>query len=329
MIPGPEGWERTRTTDIGDYAVWGMRMSEPTGVPAGWYPNPENPAQQRYWDGQQWSAHTADATAGTPTTPGQSLAAPSTGTPPAKKAIWKRWWFITAAAVVLILVIAGIASGGGNKKNNNKAASTPSSNTTTSEIPTASKTPTPTPTPTPKPTPVAPKAVRYAGHGDKLVKIAKPASGANLVTIVGYGSSSNFVVESLDSSLQEVDLLVNVIGSYSGTVLMDVQEGQETARLKITYPGTWTVVLRPISAAPEFKTTAAGTGDRVFKYLGEAQGLRITNRGSDNFVVQTCGDDGDLLVNEIGNYSGEVVLGAGPELIQIQSDGHWTLRTTG
>jgi hypothetical protein len=34
-------------------------------------------------------------------------------------------------------------------------------------------------------------------------------------------------------------------------------------------------------------------------------------------------------VNEIGNYSGEVVLGAGPELIQIQSDGHWTLRTTG
>jgi hypothetical protein len=47
----------------------------PTGVPAGWYPNPENPAQQRYWDGQQWSAHTADATASSPTRPSQSLAA--------------------------------------------------------------------------------------------------------------------------------------------------------------------------------------------------------------------------------------------------------------
>jgi hypothetical protein len=35
-------------------------------------------------------------------------------------------------------------------------------------------------------------------------------------------------------SLQTVDLLVNVIGSYSGTaVLMDVQDGQDTARLKI------------------------------------------------------------------------------------------------
>ena len=74
-----------------------------------------------------------------------------------------------------------------------------------------------------------------------MVKIAKPESGATLATISGHGSSSNFVVESLDSSLQEVD----------------------------------------------------------------------------------------LLVNEIGNYSGEVVLGAGPELIQIQSDGPWTLKTSG
>jgi hypothetical protein len=110
---------------------------------------------------------------------------------------------------------------------------------------------------------------------------------------------------------------------------MDVHDGQDTARLKIEYPGTWTVVLRPINAAPEFTTTAAGKGDRVFKYVGEAQGLRITNRGSSNFAVTTYGDSGDLLVNAIGNYRGEVVLGAGPELIQIQSDGRWTLKTTG
>jgi hypothetical protein len=69
------GSARPQLTQV-DYAEWGTRMSEPTGVPAGWYPNPENPAQQRYWDGQQWSAHTADATASNPTTPSQSLAAP-------------------------------------------------------------------------------------------------------------------------------------------------------------------------------------------------------------------------------------------------------------
>ena len=32
-------------------------MSEQTpGAPAGWYPDPQNPGQQRYWDGSSWAA---------------------------------------------------------------------------------------------------------------------------------------------------------------------------------------------------------------------------------------------------------------------------------
>ncbi|HEV2360979.1 MAG TPA: DUF2510 domain-containing protein [Acidimicrobiales bacterium] len=27
-------------------------------APAAWYPNPENPAELRWWDGKQWTAHT-------------------------------------------------------------------------------------------------------------------------------------------------------------------------------------------------------------------------------------------------------------------------------
>ena len=26
-----------------------------SNVPAGWYPNPDNPAQLRLWDGTQWT----------------------------------------------------------------------------------------------------------------------------------------------------------------------------------------------------------------------------------------------------------------------------------
>ena len=36
-----------------------------------------------------------------------------------------------------------------------------------------------------------------------------------------------------------------------------------------------------------------------------------------------------MLVNEIGNYSGEVAIGDGPELIEIQSEGRWTMKLTG
>lgn len=47
-------------------------MSNP---PAGWYPDPQDANRQRYWDGNAWTEHTADATpqaaaGGTPTTGG-------------------------------------------------------------------------------------------------------------------------------------------------------------------------------------------------------------------------------------------------------------------
>ncbi|MEL6981152.1 MAG: DUF2510 domain-containing protein, partial [Actinomycetota bacterium] len=40
-------------------------MSEQTGTPpAGWYSDPSNPNQQRWWDGVEWSASTRPLTDG-------------------------------------------------------------------------------------------------------------------------------------------------------------------------------------------------------------------------------------------------------------------------
>ena len=33
-------------------------------TPAGWYPDPDQPASRRYWDGQQWTEHTVPGAAG-------------------------------------------------------------------------------------------------------------------------------------------------------------------------------------------------------------------------------------------------------------------------
>ncbi|MFD6816070.1 MULTISPECIES: GmrSD restriction endonuclease domain-containing protein [unclassified Microbacterium] len=72
-------------------------MSTP---PAGWFPDPENPKQTRWWDGQQWSAQTA------PPPPTGMLPPPATtfATAAAKRKIPTWLWIIGGLAAVLVTV---------------------------------------------------------------------------------------------------------------------------------------------------------------------------------------------------------------------------------
>ena len=69
---------------------------------AGWYPDPETPGQQRYWDGSQWTANVAPGAAGSPGSPGS----------PGKK-VAKRmpgWAIALIVAGGLVLVIGLLAA---------------------------------------------------------------------------------------------------------------------------------------------------------------------------------------------------------------------------
>lgn len=46
--------------DAFDAATAGAAAA-PTGTPAGWYPDPDDAGQQRYWDGQAWTEHRTPA----------------------------------------------------------------------------------------------------------------------------------------------------------------------------------------------------------------------------------------------------------------------------
>jgi hypothetical protein len=181
-------------------------------------------------------------------------------------------------------------------------------------------------TPTPKVTPI-PANVSYTGTGDSVVKIALPdgAGSAGFATI-NYTGGDNFTVWSLDSSLQQQDLMVNTIGSYSGTVLFNLAQGSDAQQLQLTASGPWTVTLESIRSLPDFTgTTASGTGDAVLVYRGNAGAATIQSSGRDNFVVWEYGNQSNLLVNEIGAYNGTVVMGAGPALVEVESDGPWNI----
>ncbi|HEX3707698.1 MAG TPA: DUF2510 domain-containing protein [Mycobacteriales bacterium] len=97
-------------------------MTEPQLPPAGWYPDPQDAQQQRWWDGTTWSGHTAPAaatvtapTAAAPAGSALPMGAPAwtmpagAGEPVAVKRSWyKRPLIIVPVAIVAIVVVLGI-----------------------------------------------------------------------------------------------------------------------------------------------------------------------------------------------------------------------------
>ncbi len=204
--------------------------------------------------------------------------------------------------------------------------------TTLEDTPHAEET---TPEPDPEPT-VDPYAVRYgtfdvvekSGSGDSIVAVPEGITAA-LVTATHTGSR-NFVIKSLDANNEMSDLLVNEIGPYSGTVDFGVTGWSDApSTLQITADGPWTVTLSPVGSAPAPGTDLSGKGDRVLRYEGDAGIATVNHVGESNFVIHfTDGTSPDLLVNEIGAYSGMIPIKSGPALIAVKADGDWTITVT-
>lgn len=168
----------------------------------------------------------------------------------------------------------------------------------------------------------------YSGTGDDVLAIAKHGTGAEVLTITHNGGH-NFAVEQLDASMKTTGLLVNTIGNYTGTVLLDAPsyKDTDTKTLKITAGGAWTITATPTSALPKYDGSVpiTGTGDSVFNYTGQARGATFTHNGAHNVAVEayTGSSSGpDLLVNEIGTYTGTVVWA--PGLYVVTADGDWS-----
>ncbi|MDQ1053127.1 hypothetical protein QE394_001055 [Arthrobacter sp. SORGH_AS 212] len=168
----------------------------------------------------------------------------------------------------------------------------------------------------------APK--EYSGAGDDVVTITKHGTGAQ-VAVITHAGWSNFAVHTLDKTMDSTDLLVNTIGNYTGTVLFDARSRDgETTALKITADGPWTVKFIPLTSVRSFDGSKpmTGLGDDVFAYTGTAKAATFTHDGSRNIAVHSYGTRSDLLVNEIGPYTGTVVWT--PGFYTVTADGNWS-----
>jgi hypothetical protein len=273
---------------------------------------------------------------------------------PAPRPWWKRKWGIAGIIFGVLLVVGGIsnamtpAAGAPPSPSPRSVglaspgpmAAAPSATATAEPVPSTAglaATPTPEPTvaptdppaatPTPKPTATpVPTILKTAGRGDKVVKFAAQ-DGPTYARITAKGSG-NFAVISYEGSSYG-DLLVNEIGSYAGSVYIE----PAINRLKISASGSWTVEIHPIEAAGEWggTTALAGKGDRVVILSNAASGITtIKNKSASNFAIVAYSMDGDyldLLVNEIGSYSGEVLLPDSDPMVLAIHDvgGSWSM----
>lgn len=167
--------------------------------------------------------------------------------------------------------------------------------------------------------------VTQSGVGDGLITL--PADAKAGIVAATYQGADNFSISVLDATNQSTgQLLVNTIGTYSGTTAYGFNALSKGVTLQVSGSGNWTVTISPVSAAPAL--AASGSGDAVFLYGGPAARLTATHDGSENFaVLEETGEafHYGLLINEIGPYSGTVPLSAGPAVVCVTADGNWTM----
>jgi hypothetical protein len=105
-------------------------------TPAGWYADPSDSSQQRYWDGSQWTDQRQPMPPAP--APGTTAVAAPPAPPPEKKKRRTRGCLTVMAALVvigiLILIIAAIAGGGSSNNNSGSSKSDSGKKTQLQEV---------------------------------------------------------------------------------------------------------------------------------------------------------------------------------------------------
>jgi hypothetical protein len=165
-----------------------------------------------------------------------------------------------------------------------------------------------------------------SGSGDSVRQLTVPNDKRAILGISHVGSS-NFIIWTYGSGDDPLGLVVNKIGSYAGRRPTNVDPNQGPVRyVEISADGSWVIEVLPVSLA---STQLSGIGDNFIRVIpkGFNRPLTVTHNGSSNFIVwsYSASDRLDLEVNEIGPYSGTVLLDAGAEFLEIIADGSWTM----
>ena len=161
------------------------------------------------------------------------------------------------------------------------------------------------------------------GVGDDVVEFTPP-NYAYFMHIEGNSSGRHFSVWGYDDYGKTTELFVNTTDPYSGNV---IDPSQTTSILEISATGAWSISFVPLIEARSIGKgqKISGNGDDVVYIDSINKIARIAGRCDGNFFIWAYGDGADLLVNEIGYYSGRVFIKNNPICLAITADGPWSI----
>lgn len=213
-------------------------------------------------------------------------------------------------------------------KQNQVQQTVPASSPTASAPQTTPPAPTPTPTPTPAPTPPpSPAPITLSGSSQQATQPFNLQQGLSIFTLHNSGQQ-NFIVYLLDNQGNQIALLSNAIGDFSGSKAVQIPSAGSYL-LNVQSDGSWSITITQprVSSAPSV-STLNGVGNQATQFFNLSPGLHtftLTNSGSGNFIVYLEDKNGnqiDLIENVIGDFSGskaEHIDESGPYFLDIQS----------
>lgn len=182
-------------------------------------------------------------------------------------------------------------------------------------------------------TPLNAQHATYSGTGDDVVQIDKPEDDRPaLLVIQGNRQGRHFAVVGHTQNRQRTGALVNTTEPYSGIVPVDLPPNQNTALLEVSATGAWDIKVYPIGAARKVDVPSSfnGDGDQVLWLEGDATTARITgNQTEHHFAVIAYDNYGNrlrALVNTTDSYNGTVMMPANVLLLEISTNGTWTIQ---
>ncbi len=195
------------------------------------------------------------------------------------------------------------------------------------QTPGPSPEPSPSPSPSPSPAPQPPAKVVLEGSGQRVTDHFVLPARVNRV-IAQHTGRRNFIVWAYapDGNRR---LVANEIGTATS---MTPLEGTGSWFLEVNADGEWTITIEPIGNDPGAAGAIGGRGTYVSGFFTPPRTgpvpYRFSHTGQRNFIVWLhCEQGNDLVVNEIGNVSGEAVADfrGGPCYWEVDADGDWTL----